>query len=816
MSVIEIGKNDLVTVNPTLAKQWNYEKNGTLTPSMVGGYSNIKVWWVCEKGHEWEATVCTRNNGTGCPVCSNKKIIVGYNDLATTNPELVKKWDFEKNQIKPTEVTFGSTKKVWWKCEKGHNYLNTVSKMTYRGDGCPYCSNRRVLAGYNDLKTVRPDLEKEWNYEKNIEVEPTEVREFSNLDVWWKCKLGHEYVAKICDRSHGNGCPICSNHKVLAGFNDIATTHPQLLAEWDYEKNEIKPTEITYGSTEKVWWKCGKGHSWQGTVNGRTYNNSGCPICSNQMLLEGYNDLATLKPELLSMWNYPKNTLKPTEVMPFSNTKVWWICEKGHEWEAEVQNISNGRRCPYCANKKLLPGFNDLATTRPDLAKEWNYKRNGNVKPSDIFAGTPKRFWWICPKGHEYDAKTNNRNSGFDCPYCANKKILPGYNDFASEYPELLSEWDYDKNEIKPTEIPSGSEKKVWWKCKEGHEWQAVLNSRPRGNGCPYCSGLMPIKGVNDLATVNPEIMKSWNYEKNGDLDPSDFTPVSGKRVWWKGECGHEWESLISNRVKGRGCPYCAGKKALAGFNDLMSQMPEVASEWNYERNIGKKPEDFTIHSNKKVWWKCKKDHEWQATITSRSSGTGCPICSNHMLVKGVNDLATTDPELASEWNYERNGDLLPDGFVHGSAQKVWWKCKKGHEWESTIANRNYGFGCPYCYVSHLEKHTEKWLNRNNVSYKRQIKYDNLTGYGGGKLSYDFGILKEDKIVCLIECQGKQHYKVSTLFGGEEQFAKQQLHDELKKDYADKIGIPLIEIPYTCRNYKEVRIFFENTLARFI
>ena len=99
-----------------------------------------------------------------------------------------------------------------------------------------------------------------------------------------------------------------------------------------------------------------------------------------------------------------------------------------------------------------------------------------------------------------------------------------------------------------------------------------------------------------------------------------------------------------------------------------------------------------------KVWWKCNKNHEWQAIVRSRNNGSGCPICANQQVLKGYNDLATINPKLAQEWNYEKNGKLKPDMVVANNGQKVWWKCKNGHEWQASIINRNKGAGCFECY----------------------------------------------------------------------------------------------------------------------
>lgn len=202
----------------------------------------------------------------------------------------------------------------------------------------------------------------------------------------------------------------------------------------------------------------------------------------------------------------------------------------------------------------------------------------------------------------------------------------------------------------------------------------------------------------------NAQLMSEWNWDRNVGLEPSQITLGSGKKVWWQCNESHEWQAMIYNRNNGKGCPYCAGKKVLKGYNDLYAVNPDLAEEWNFEKNGDLKPENFTANSGQKVWWKCKNKHEWQAVIKDRNKGKGCPYCSGRFAIKGKNDLQTVNPNLAKEWNYEKNGNLKPEDFTKKSGQKVWWKCNKGHEWQTKIANRSNGNGCPECYKQKRKK----------------------------------------------------------------------------------------------------------------
>ena len=161
---------DYVKNNTRLMREWHYEKNKEIDINNITSGSSKKVWWKCDKGHEWQAVIHTRRDGVGCPYCAGKKAIKGLNDFAFLHPEMLKEWDYEKNDkldIKPDEMLVGSQIKVNWICNKGHRYERSIyDRLNGRGH-CPYCSNRKVLKGYNDLATTNPELLKEWNYEKN-------------------------------------------------------------------------------------------------------------------------------------------------------------------------------------------------------------------------------------------------------------------------------------------------------------------------------------------------------------------------------------------------------------------------------------------------------------------------------------------------------------------------------------------------------------------------------------------------------------------------------------------------------------------------
>lgn len=283
MSVLQHGVNDLATKAPEIAKQWHPTKNGDLRPEDAAVCSNKKVWWICDKGHGWRASGKVRTRGHGCPVCANKLILVGVNDLSTTHPLLAAQWHPTKNgDLTPDSVTVGSCKKVWWLGPCGHEWQAGIASRD-AGCGCPVCNGKVALFGFNDLESQFPDIAKQWHPTKNEKIRPDAVTAYSNKKVWWICDKGHEWEAAIAPRTkRGTGCPVCTGRKVLPGFNDLATLEPKVAKEWHPTlNNDLTPMMVTRGSKKRVWWICPFGHVWKSVIFSRTREKrSGCPICA--------------------------------------------------------------------------------------------------------------------------------------------------------------------------------------------------------------------------------------------------------------------------------------------------------------------------------------------------------------------------------------------------------------------------------------------------------------------------------------------------------------------------------------------------------
>ena len=406
------------------------------------------------------------------------------------------------------------------------------------------------------------------------------------------------------------------------------------------------------------------------------------------------------KPELLAEWDYEKNFgLRPDDYTGASDQRAWWKCKLGHSWYTAIKSRTFGTNCPYCANKKVWPGFNDLATINPKLASEWDYDKNEGKRPEQFTASSNKKAWWKCKLGHSWLVSINSRSKGNGCPVCGGKKVVAGFNDLITTHPEIAEQWDYKMNKpLRPEQFTMGSNKRVWWRCKQGHSWEAVISSRKK-SGCRYCYGKNVFNpGFNDLLTVNPALAAEWDSEKNGDLRPRNVAANTRTKAWWLCEKGHSWKADISNRNNGNGCPFCANRLLLTGYNDLMTQDPNLCKEWDYENNAPLMPSEVIANSPKTVWWKCPlHGHSWQASVLSRRLGAGCLYCSGKAVLVGFNDLRTLRPDIAAEWDNEKNNTLRPEHVTVQATAKVWWRCKKGHSYISCVYNRYNGNNCPYC-----------------------------------------------------------------------------------------------------------------------
>ena len=739
MGKLIVGVNDLATVHPELLNEWDYEKNDKLGiyPDIIAYGSDKKVWWKCNKfPHSYECSVSHKVKGSSCPFCAGQKVLKGFNDLATVSSDLLNEWDYNKNNkigIYPDNITCGSNKKVWWKCSKGHSWNARISHRS-NGIGCPYCSGRYVVIGVNDLATKFPKLLKEWDYEENnkLKIYPDKVKCGSDKKVWWKCSKGHKWQASIYERTINNGCPICSGHEILVGYNDLATTHPLLAIEWNHEKNyDLLPTQVTFGSNRKVWWKCSKcGHEWYAVISSRSKGH-GCPECAKKktrLINSLPKDGQSLKdnfPQLVKEWDYEENNklkIYPDKVKCGSDKKVWWKCSIcGHKWQTSISHrCLRGTGCPKCSSiyKTSFPEqaiYYFLNVVFPGKVKNrYRLKDDSGYIEADVYL--PEFNLVIEYDGKYWHKGKQEKDLNKECRFKAMElsfiRIAEHNRNKVIDNCIL-----YNSNQNRDANL-TWAIRKLFIKLNISASFVNVLLFKDKI--LEFCH-TNEIK--DNFAIVHSALVKEWNYEKNGTLRPEYFMSGSSEKVWWKCSiCGHEWQARISHRSSGIGCPVCARK--LTGFknsiptigNSLKDKFPELLNEWDFEKNKDINLDVVAYSSNKKVWWRCSVcGYKWQSPINRRTSNkSGCPKCALirrgklRSLPSQGESLQDKKPEIAKEWNYEKNNDLLPTQVTCYSNKKVWWKCDKGHEWQAFISSCSKGFGCcPECAKQRRRKKKE-------------------------------------------------------------------------------------------------------------
>ncbi|PYC99898.1 hypothetical protein B4U78_013780 [Microbacterium esteraromaticum] len=398
--------------------------------------------YVCALGHSFSSRIRvlrTSKESGGCGYCANRRPLAGFNTLADTHEPLLSEWDWERNgDLRPEHVIAGSAVKVHWRCSKGHSFEQSLNNRSSKGVGCPVCSNKAVDATVNAFSITHRDVASTWHPTLNGDRTPDDYVAGSERTAWWTCPTHGEYKMLISRRTSGGSCTFCSRQKVHRDTS-LAATHPLVAARWHESMNgALTPHDVLSGSGAKAWFVCAEGHSYHAPIHGQTIGK-GCNVCAGKAV-NAQNSLRTMYPVLAGEVHPTKNDAwNADNVTGKSGRTLIWICAEGHDWPAMVSvRVQQGTGCPFCSNAKVWPGWNDLATTRPDLLSEWDWDANGDTRPTDVTAGTGKRLRWKCSRSHTWEASGRDRRKGSSCPTCANKRVLAGWNDMATTRPDLV------------------------------------------------------------------------------------------------------------------------------------------------------------------------------------------------------------------------------------------------------------------------------------------------------------------------------------------------------------------------------------------
>jgi very-short-patch-repair endonuclease len=486
--------NSLQTIYPELIKFWHPTKNSPLEPKDVVAGSSTKHWWVCEKNknHEWlQEAYNVANNKKKCPYCSLRKLS-DDNNLLVLYPKISEEFHPTKNHnLKTYNLLPNTTKKVWWKCLNGHEWITSVSKRTIRGQNCPNCSNQSSIPEiriYTEIKSIFFDTS---NREK--------IRS-REIDIYIpSLKCGIEYDGSYF---HANSIKKDQSKTEILSKLGIYLIRVRELPLKKLSKDDVLVSQngVTKNDLNAIFEKIlDKVSDTQKTVI-KNYIQKKKFV--NEKEFKKYlsffpspfpeKSLENTHKELIELWHHKNLPLKPSNFSYGSVQKVWWKCNVNpkHEWEAKIASVAKGHRCPICVGQKVS-SENNLKYKYPSIAKEWHPTKNGDSCPTDYTWGSGKKVWWKCSKGddHEWEAAIRHRtsnNSG--CPFCTGNRLSKD-NNLAAKFPTLAKEWHSKKNnELTPHEVMPGAKIKVWWLCNNGHEWLCSINKRTsRGQSCALC-----------------------------------------------------------------------------------------------------------------------------------------------------------------------------------------------------------------------------------------------------------------------------------------------------------------------------------------
>lgn len=605
--------------------------------------------------------------------------------------------------------------------------------------------------------------------------------------------------------------------------------NPLLMKEWDYTSEINKKLDVnrlTVGSGRKVDWICSVcGHRWSAHIYNRASNGVGCPKCGHNRggrkrttAIQGVDDLATTHPDLINEWVYPvlekEKWRTPFNTRANSSVRIHWKCSKcGYEWETDLlTRTGQNTGCPSCSHKQAArkratatQGVDDLATTHPDLTREWIHaiEESDNWRtPYNTRISSECKILWKCSYcGKEWITSVYSRNRiGKGCPECNKKlstlkraKSVKYEESLAYLYPELSQEWVKARDEKDTWHTPEntkpGANFSVVWRCRIcGNEWSAVVYSRAlAGNGCPECKKENDLQrrieqakaktGVNDLAFLHPDIAKEWQHPI-ADIDnwrtPKNTKSGANCQVHWKcGVCGHEWNAAVCDRaLQGTGCPKCANVKtsfpeqavyyyiqkidssALNGYPlklidsslknsryslDIYIPNKKVAIEydgWYFHSEKRKEKEKHkdqlladvgiityhikdtlelvqTTHHGNTIEYHVDEHythlpeaiHLLICEIFGYTSSVDIDLSRDELDIRALfktarikNNLRDKFPQIAAEWDYEKNHGLCPEHVSYGSHDVFMWKCPLGHpSYPSSVKDRTHGRGCPVC-----------------------------------------------------------------------------------------------------------------------
>ena len=575
--------NTIASRRPDLLEEWDWERNAELglDPYVLACGSNKKAWWLCpEHGHSNYAVIASRNKGYKCPYCSNKMVLPGYNDVATTHGHLLDEWDWERNTKTPTQITKGSCYKAAWICKAcGHRYTMTFPDRR-RGRKCPACSRenkinpKEIVTPGNSLKDVFPHVASEWHPTKNGDKLPEDYRPHSNKRVWWQCSFGHEWEAPINNRTGKGkrGCPKCKAH-LHTSFPEMAVYYYVSMVFDDAVSNAVIERNGEAVSLD-VWIPSLNtaieydGEYWHTSAEREERKNRFCLDNGIRLIRISepgcvkYNDVISVirieRDDQCSPESLDRAIVAALDVLECADA----VSVDSDSDESEIRSI--------IADARITNSFGE---NYPEAAAEWHPTKNGTLTPYMVSHHSSFKAWFICKAGHEYKTAIAGRARGSGCNICAMKqcgreKMVPEKGEsLADKYPLAAKAWHPSRNsDMTPWDVKPKSNKKYWWVCvKCGAEHQAEVQKKTRAPATFLCRQCALEEGGRKRRERAGRTLLAEIRRSNPDVE------VIGPYVSYKTTmrcrckaCGNTWDAWPDNLHRGHGCPRCAIDKRAA------------------------------------------------------------------------------------------------------------------------------------------------------------------------------------------------------------------------------------------------------------
>ena len=522
------------------------------------------------------------------------------------------------------------------------------------------------------------------------------------------------------------------------------------------------------------------------------------------------NLLSVCRPDLFAQLHPTKNAEAGIDIQTLTRgsrtLRAYWVCSTSlcghHVWIAKAAARINGTGCPFCAGKQTCPCLSFM--TIPHVAATFAADLNPDVDPQAISTSSGKRLWWRCIEAkcehHVWHASVASRTGGNGCPFCTGKQTCPCLSFMNNTL--LGLEFAADLNpDVDPWIVPTMSSKKLRWRCSTRtcahHVWDTAVSSRSNGSGCPYCVGRKTCPCNSFM--INHLLAKEFALDLNSGIDPHEVAALSSKGIWWRCStttCSHHvWKANINDRngPDETGCPFCAGKQTCPC--DSFMNNPLLSKEFAPDLNPCVDPHGISVMSSKAIWWRCSvatcSHHIWEAVVSSRSIGRGCPYCSGKETCPCLSFM--TNPILAREFDNKINPDENSYMVPKGSHKYLNWRCVVcSNIWRAKVSDRTSGTGCPECARTRTESKgaglCREYLEHHEIPYKREFKLQYFE-----KRRYDFMFHHRGRNY-LLEFDGEQHFKKSSWHASTAVFLENQEIDKLKNWVALSWGYTVLRI----------------------